>query len=148
MVIFSIEMSSIFTILVIAVITNSVLSTKASSRNTTVTQNGNKVLRVEQQRYIRKYDTHFNDAKIQWSYLYTATSPVSVILCSSLCMDHPECVSFFYNKNHGVNPNCFLNNRSLRPDHYKQVTGMDYFCLLYTSPSPRDKRQSRMPSSA
>ena len=26
-----------------------------------------------------------------------------------------------------------------------QVT---YYCLLYTSPSPRDKRQSRMPSSA
>ena len=26
--------------------------------------------------------------------------------------------------------------------------GLDYFCLLYTSPSPRDKRQSRMPSSA
>ena len=25
---------------------------------------------------------------------------------------------------------------------------MDYICLLYTSPSPRDKRQSRMPSSA
>ena len=24
----------------------------------------------------------------------------------------------------------------------------DYACLLYTSPSPRDKRQSRMPSSA
>ena len=27
------------------------------------------------------------------------------------------------------------------PDHA-------YICLLYTSPSPRDKRQSRMPSSA
>ena len=26
--------------------------------------------------------------------------------------------------------------------------GMSYICLLYTSPSPRDKRQSRMPSSA
>ena len=26
--------------------------------------------------------------------------------------------------------------------------GRDYPCLLYTSPSPRDKRQSRMPSSA
>ena len=25
---------------------------------------------------------------------------------------------------------------------------MSYGCLLYTSPSPRDKRQSRMPSSA
>ena len=30
-----------------------------------------------------------------------------------------------------------------------QVTmAMDNACLLYTSPSPRDKRQSRMPSSA
>ena len=28
------------------------------------------------------------------------------------------------------------------------VFTMSYFCLLYTSPSPRDKRQSRMPSSA
>ena len=26
--------------------------------------------------------------------------------------------------------------------------GIVFFCLLYTSPSPRDKRQSRMPSSA
>ena len=26
--------------------------------------------------------------------------------------------------------------------------GQVNFCLLYTSPSPRDKRQSRMPSSA
>ena len=25
---------------------------------------------------------------------------------------------------------------------------ISYICLLYTSPSPRDKRQSRMPSSA
>ena len=28
------------------------------------------------------------------------------------------------------------------------VQNVRYFCLLYTSPSPRDKRQSRMPSSA
>ena len=28
------------------------------------------------------------------------------------------------------------------------VSGSIYGCLLYTSPSPRDKRQSRMPSSA
>ena len=27
-------------------------------------------------------------------------------------------------------------------------SGQEPFCLLYTSPSPRDKRQSRMPSSA
>ena len=31
----------------------------------------------------------------------------------------------------------------------EQIIGADiYSCLLYTSPSPRDKRQSRMPSSA
>ena len=28
------------------------------------------------------------------------------------------------------------------------LSAKDYDCLLYTSPSPRDKRQSRMPSSA
>ena len=28
------------------------------------------------------------------------------------------------------------------------ITTLSPFCLLYTSPSPRDKRQSRMPSSA
>ena len=36
---------------------------------------------------------------------------------------------------------------------YCQVPGVEgdaqiIYCLLYTSPSPRDKRQSRMPSSA
>ena len=31
--------------------------------------------------------------------------------------------------------------------HYYYMRGV-YTCLLYTSPSPRDKRQSRMPSSA
>ena len=29
-----------------------------------------------------------------------------------------------------------------------QIESHPYLCLLYTSPSPRDKRQSRMPSSA
>ena len=32
-------------------------------------------------------------------------------------------------------------------DH-PRVHAMGSVCLLYTSPSPRDKRQSRMPSSA
>ena len=30
----------------------------------------------------------------------------------------------------------------------RHLWAMVYLCLLYTSPSPRDKRQSRMPSSA
>ena len=32
--------------------------------------------------------------------------------------------------------------------HGNPTWGYLYSCLLYTSPSPRDKRQSRMPSSA
>ena len=31
---------------------------------------------------------------------------------------------------------------------FKVLSSSPYDCLLYTSPSPRDKRQSRMPSSA
>ena len=30
----------------------------------------------------------------------------------------------------------------------EKIKAFERFCLLYTSPSPRDKRQSRMPSSA
>ena len=33
-------------------------------------------------------------------------------------------------------------------DGVYQPRAYEYCCLLYTSPSPRDKRQSRMPSSA
>ena len=40
-------------------------------------------------------------------------------------------------------------DQSGEPDSRKREVGTDAFsCLLYTSPSPRDKRQSRMPSSA
>ena len=48
-----------------------------------------------------------------------------------------------------------LNRRSAhitqgkaRAPNRSMFYGMGYHCLLYTSPSPRDKRQSRMPSSA
>ena len=37
------------------------------------------------------------------------------------------------------------------PDHIKEAAKKaidDNFCLLYTSPSPRDRTRSRMPSSA
>ena len=39
----------------------------------------------------------------------------------------------------------FLSMRLLRQ---VEASGLCWTCLLYTSPSPRDKRQSRMPSSA
>ena len=42
---------------------------------------------------------------------------------------------------------CLVKNESLY-DRFDQVFRDYWACLLYTSPSPRDKRQSRMPSSA
>ena len=41
--------------------------------------------------------------------------------------------------------NIVVDGQSL--EHIKGAT-LDYNCLLYTSPSPRDQRGSRMPSSA
>ena len=39
-------------------------------------------------------------------------------------------------------------DRPNRIDKWQEAARIYYACLLYTSPSPRDKRQSRMPSSA
>ena len=42
-----------------------------------------------------------------------------------------------------------LNDISWVPDHERKETSKWYLsCLLYTSPSPRDRTRSRMPSSA
>ena len=40
------------------------------------------------------------------------------------------------------------NNNNINNNDNKKATVLAIICLLYTSPSPRDKRQSRMPSSA
>ena len=48
--------------------------------------------------------------------------------------------------NEGIEIYYTTNNSSQTPSEIKNK--LEYFCLLYTSPSPRDKRQSRMPSSA
>ena len=41
-----------------------------------------------------------------------------------------------------------LGGRSFNLDAVEMVPPNVYICLLYTSPSPRDQRGSRMPSSA
>ena len=45
-------------------------------------------------------------------------------------------------------PKSSKNPESFDYRAYLSKKGIHYICLLYTSPSPRDKRQSRMPSSA
>ena len=45
---------------------------------------------------------------------------------------------------------CNTYHLMLRPGEnlIKKLGGLHKFCLLYTSPSPRDRQKSRMPSSA
>ena len=43
---------------------------------------------------------------------------------------------------------CFVIPNPWDTGSARYLEGLGYNCLLYTSPSPRDKRQSRMPSSA
>ena len=48
-----------------------------------------------------------------------------------------------------LKPHCWLSDEWFSPDGIPGIAIPFYLaCLLYTSPSPRDKRQTRMPSSA
>ena len=48
----------------------------------------------------------------------------------------------------GSTANTVVNSKAVVYGSGGQIAATSYTCLLYTSPSPRDKRQSRMPSSA
>ena len=41
-----------------------------------------------------------------------------------------------------------LTKSTITSDEKRDIDGISYYCLLYTSPSPRDRTRSRMPSSA
>ena len=67
------------------------------------------------------------------------------------CHENRDCVLGFlpapklYLENINISKNMFSRNM----EHKIEISlGLYNDCLLYTSPSPRDKRQSRMPSSA
>ena len=48
----------------------------------------------------------------------------------------------------GCPPNIILKEQDIQIELDKRKPGQSKFCLLYTSPSPRDATLSRMPSSA
>ena len=47
-----------------------------------------------------------------------------------------------------THPEMYDENGNLVPDEILAVRFENNYCLLYTSPSPRDRTRSRMPSSA
>ena len=74
--------------------------------------------------------------------LMIAVGPSNYVLYKILFAAYGEASAFFVMQ--GINLlYCVYGGLALW-----QVSGEITPCLLYTSPSPRDKRQSRMPSSA
>ena len=65
--------------------------------------------------------------------------------CSGFLILAPKCLILAYFENFR-NSSFLFRNALFRP--ISRFVRDSQFCLLYTSPSPRDKRQSRMPSSA
>ena len=111
------------------------------------------------------------NAKALLSYLYKTDKYEIVSLCGGITKHHPELERTPW-KSYGAagTANEALTSEKQRLDSYgafeidrvvneekpdiyigvQDFWGVDYTigCLLYTSPSPRDKRQYRMPSSA
>ena len=75
-------------------------------------------------------------------YGYSLSAVVDAEMVSKLEDDRVETLKWAESKL--KNP----KRSSLRPEPWEEVADGKYNCLLYTSPSPRDQRGSRMPSSA
>ena len=75
---------------------------------------------------------------------------ISITQLPALPLTHQRyCLQVLVVDDHQVNRQVLHQQLEfLGHDVYEAEDGQCAFCLLYTSPSPRDKRQSRMPSSA
>ena len=70
---------------------------------------------------------------------------LGLLLTSSLFGENELWKFFKYSTAYG---SFSLNAPRFQDDRFAVVGGLSTGCLLYTSPSPRDQRGSRMPSSA
>ena len=79
---------------------------------------------------------------------------IVMIFITSLCIKNiteRKLNSHNHNENNSKTDGITDNGNSIKADNMAEnnkINGTANVCLLYTSPSPRDKRQSRMPSSA
>ena len=78
---------------------------------------------------------------------YPAIAPIDVDLDYTLIEDFLWENYDRWQNNFEAHKGLAVASNNIASDTYKAVQHF-HLCLLYTSPSPRDKRQSRMPSSA
>ena len=71
---------------------------------------------------------------------------ITLILFSSLFSINKDLneTTLLFHLNHTTNDLSIINSE----DRIVTNPELNHFCLLYTSPSPRDRQKSRMPSSA
>ena len=82
-----------------------------------------------------------NDRLIPWAHYIPITMEMGEL---------PAVLNFLMNDPRGEAMSAQVAQAGSRQarEVLRQIDMSIYICLLYTSPSPRDKRQSRMPSSA
>ena len=80
---------------------------------------------------------------------YSGYSPVADLECEKLRASlDKNTVPKNYEQTEEILKALIFIERNERQLYVREASMLIYGCLLYTSPSPRDKRQSRMPSSA
>ena len=79
---------------------------------------------------------------------------ISIFLLLSAFDSYPLIDSMHYNwvlyeyESEYEGKKCYITSKPIKSDSDNGRDRAPYICLLYTSPSPRDRTRSRMPSSA
>ena len=103
---------------------------------------------IDNEKYLQEYERSINDPenfwaehgqRIDWIKPYTRIKDVSY-------SEKDLHIKWFYDGTLNISSNCLDRHLEKRGDETAIIWEGD--CLLYTSPSPRDRTRSRMPSSA
>ena len=98
----------------------------------------------------KKGDILIEDGKIKKIGKVEPPKVADIVDCDGLIVTHGFCDLHVHFREPGREDKETLESGSMAAlaGGFTRVCVMPNTCLLYTSPSPRDKRQSRMPSSA
>ena len=84
----------------------------------------------------------------KFAYLPSKETKVEIEITDNAINIQAGNVSVKIPRSNTQDDNPILQLPTLKQEPYEEVARKLYTCLLYTSPSPRDRQKSRMPSSA